>query len=203
MVGKIKSFEPLKGCGIITTLTCEELPIYSKNVNMNGAVVLNKNDVVEYELGTDENGNPQAVNVSVIQKVEYAVKLSKLTFKDFGVDVKNNILDIPKCEEHDEYCVLKFENEEEIRDSICRHVCTSGKYPCGVAVLRKNNQVLIGYSDKEKPSEFCRFQNYGIKDAPKDQQYFSVGELLTKTYQLSNYGIMVELEDSFYQAIME
>lgn len=203
MVGKIKSFEPLKGCGIITTLTCEELPIYSRNVNMNGAVVLNKNDVVEYELGIDENGNPQAVNVSVIQKVEYAVKLSKLTFKDFGVDVKNNILDIPKCEEHDEYCVLKFENEEEIRDSICRHVCTSGKYPCGVAVLRKNNQVLIGYSDKEKISEFCRFQNYGIKDAPKDQQYLSVGELLTKTYQLSNYGIMVELEDSFYQAIME
>ena len=203
MVGKIKSFELLKGCGIITTLTGEELQVQARNVNMNGAVVLNKNDVVEYEFGTDENGNSQAVNVSVIQKVEYAVKLSKLTFKDFGVDVKNNILDIPKCEEHDEYCVLKFENEEEIRDSICRHVCTSGKYPCGVAVLRKNNQVLIGYSDKEKPSEFCRFQNYGIKDAPKDQQYLSVGELLTKTYQLSNYGIMVELEDSFYQAIME
>ena len=203
MVGKIKRFEPLKGCGIITTLTGEELPVQSRNVNMTASVVLKKNDVVEYELGTDDNGKPQAVNVSLTFRPEYAVKLSKLTFKDFGVDVKNNILDIPKCEEHDEYCVLKFENEEEIRDSICRHVCTSGKYPCGVAVLRKNNQVLIGYSDKEKPSEFCRFQNYGIKDAPKDQQYLSVGELLTKTYQLSNYGIMVELEDSFYQAIME
>lgn len=202
MVGKIKSFEPLKGCGIITTLTGEELPVHSRNVNMDGAVVLNKNDVVEYELGTDENGNPQAVNVSVIQKVEYAVKLSKLTFKDFGVDIKNNILNPPKSH-CDEYCVFKYENEEGIRDSICRHVCTSGKYPCGVAVLRKNNQVLIGYSDKEKPTEFCRFQNYGIKDAPKDQQYLSVGELLTKTYQLESYGIMVELEDNFYHAIME
>ncbi|MBQ4523777.1 MAG: cold shock domain-containing protein [Lachnospiraceae bacterium] len=203
MIGKIMSFEPLKGCGIITTLTGEELPVQARNVNMNGAVVLHKNDVVEYELGTDDNGNPQAVNVSVIQKAEYAVKLSRLTFKDFGVDIKNNILDVPKCENHDEYCVFRFENEEELRDSICRHVCTSGKYPCGVAVLRKNNQVLVGYSDKDKPSEFCRFQNYGIKDAPKDQQYLSVGELLTKTYELENYGIMLELEDNFYHAIME
>ena len=203
MVGKIKSFELLKGYGIITTLTGEELPVQARNVNMNGAVVLNKNDVVEYELGTDENGKPQAVNVSVIQKVEYAVKLSKLTFKDFGVDVQNNVLDVPKCEKHDEYCIFKFENEEELRDSICRYVCISGKYSCGVAVLRKNNQVLIGYSDKDKPSEFCRFQNYGIKDAPKDQQYLAVGELVTKSYKMEHYGIMVELEDNFYQAIME
>lgn len=203
MVGKIKSFEPLKGCGIITTLTGEELPVQSRNINMDGAVVLHKNDVVEYELETDENGNPQAVNVSVIHKVEYAVKLSKLTFNDFGVDIKNNILNPPKCETHDEYCLVKYENEEELRDSICRYVCTSGKYPCGVAVLRKNNQVLIGYSDKDKPSEFCIFQNYGIKDAQKEQQYLAVGQLLTKTFKLDNYGIMVELEDNFYQAIME
>lgn len=203
MIGKIKSFELLKGCGIITTLTGEELPVQARNVNMNGAVVLNKNDVVEYELGTDENGKPQAVNVSVVQKIEYAVKLSKLTFKDFGVDIKNNILNPPKCEEHDEYCLMKYENEEELKDAICRFVCTSGKFPCGVAVLRKNNQVLIGVSDTEKPSELCRFQHFGIKEAPKDKQYLSVGELLTKTYELSNYGIMVELEDDFYQTIME
>lgn len=203
MTGKIKSFEPLKGCGIITTLTGEELPVQSRNVNMNASVVLNKNDVVEYELGTDENGNPQAVNVSLTFRPEYTVKLSNLTFKDFGVDVKNNILNPPKCETHDEYCLMKHENEEELRDIICRFVCTSGKYPCGVAVLRKNNQVLIGYSDKEKPTELCRFQNFGIKDALKDQQYIAVGELLTKTYKLENYGIVVELENNFYQAIME
>lgn len=203
MTGKIKSFEPLKGCGIITTLTGEELAVKSINVNMGGSVVLKKNDVVEYELGTDENSKPQAVNVSLTFRPEYAAKLSRLTFKDFGVDVKKNILNPPKCEEHDEYCLMKHENEEELRDSICQYVCTSGKYPCGVAVLRKNNQVLIGCSDKEKPTEFCRFQNYGIKDAPKDQQYLSVGELLTRTYKLENYGIMVELEDNFYQAIME
>lgn len=203
MVGKIKSFEPLKGCGIITTLTGEELPVQSRNVNMDGAVVLNKNDVVEYELGTDENGKSQAVNVSIIQKAEYAVKLSKLTFKDFGVDVKNNILNSPKCESHDEYCLFKYETVEELQGSICRLVCFSGKYPCGVAVLKRDNSVVIGYSDEEKPTENCRFKVYGIKDAPKDQQYLSVGELLTKTYGLGNYGIMVELEDNFYQAIME
>lgn len=203
MVGKIKSFEQLKGYGIITTLTGEELPVQARNVNMNGIVVLNKNDVVEYELGTDENGKPQAVNVSVIQKIEYAVKLSKLKFKDFGVNIKNNILNPPKCENHNEYCLMKYESEEELRDSICRHVCTNGKYPCGVAVLRKNNQILIGVSDAEKPTEICRFQHFGIKEAPKDQQYLAVGELLTKTYELSNYGIMVELEDNFYQTIME
>lgn len=203
MVGKIKSFEPLKCCGIITTLTGEELPVQSRNVKMTALVVLKKNDVVEYELGTGDNGKPQAVNVSLTFRPEYAVKLSKLTFKDFGVDVKNNILDIPKCETHDEYCVLKFENEEEIRDNICCYVCTSSKYPCGVAVLRKNNEVLISYSDKDKPSDICRFQNYGIKDAPKKQQCLAVGELLTKTYKLSNYGIIVELENNYYQAIME
>lgn len=203
MVGKIKSFEPLKGYGVITTLTGEELPVHSRNVDMDGAVVLNKNDVVEYELGTDENGNPQAVNVSVIQKVEYAVKLSKLTFKDFGVDIKNNIIDVPKCEEHDEYCLFKYETVEELQNSLCRLVCFSGKYPCGVAVLRRDNSIVVGYSDEEKPTENCRFKVYGIKDEPKDKQYLCVGELLTKTYQLENYGIIVELEDNFYQAIME
>ena len=202
MVGKIKSFELLKGYGIITTLTGEELPVQARNVNMNGAVVLNKNDVVEYELGTDESGKPQAVNVSVIQKVEYAVKLSKLTFKDFGLDIKNNILNPPKSN-CDEYCLVKLENTKEVQDYITYLVCENDKQPCGVAVFRKNNQVLISYSDTEKPTDICRFQNYGIKDAPKDQQYLAVGELLTKTYKLENYGIMVELEDSFYQAIME
>lgn len=203
MTGKIKSFEPLKGCGIITTLTGEELPVQSRNVNMTASVVLKKNDVVEYELGTDDNGNPQAVNVSLTFRPEYAVKLSKLTFKDFGVDIKNNILNPPKCENHDEYCVFKYESVEELQNSICRLMCFSGKYPCGVAVLRRDNSVVMGYSDEEKPTENCRFKVYGIKDAPKDQQYLSVGELLTKTYGLENYGIMVELEDNFYQAIME
>lgn len=203
MTGKIKSFDPLKGCGIINTLTGTELPVQAINVNMNGAVVLKKNDIVEYEIGTDDNSKEQAINVSLVYRPEYAVKLSKLKFKDFGLDVKNNILNPPKCETHDEYCLMKHENEEELRDTICQFVCTSGRFPCGVAVLTKNNQVLIGYSDKEKPTELCRFQHYGFKDAPKEQQYLSVEELLTKTYELGNYGVMVELEDNFYQTIMD
>lgn len=203
MTGKVKSFDPLKGCGIIITLTGNEIPVKAINVNMNGVVVLKKNDIVEYELGTDDNGNEQVVNVSLVHRPEYAVKLSKLKFKDFGLDVKNNILNPPKCETHDEYCLMKYSNTEELQDSLCHFVCKSGKYPCGVAVLRRDNSVVIGYSDKEKPTELCRFQRYGIKDAPKDQQYLSIGELLTKTYGLENYGVMVELEDNFYQTIMD
>lgn len=203
MIGKIKSFEPLKGCGIVTTLTGKELPVQSINVNMSGVVVLNKNDIVEYELGTDDNGKEQAVNVSLIFKGEYAVKLSKLKFEDFGLDIKSNILNPPKCETHDEYCLVKYPNAEELQNNLCRLVCNSNKYPCGVAVIKRDNSIVVGYSDSEKPTEICRFKVFGIKDAPKKQQNLSVGELVTKTYGLENYGIMVELEDDFYQTIMD
>lgn len=203
MKGKVKSFEPLKGCGIITTLTGKELPVQSKNVNMSGIVVLSKNDVVEYELGTENDEKEQVINVSLISKAEYAVKLSKLRFKDFGLDVTNNILNPPKCITHDEYCLMKYANTEELQNSLCRLVCNSGKYPCGVAVLKRDNSVVIGYSDAENPTEICRFKVFGIKEASKEQQYLSIGELVTKTYGLENYGIIVELEDDFYQIIMD
>lgn len=203
MIGRVKIFEPLKGCGIITTLTDSELPVKAINVNMNGVVVLKKNDIVEYELETDDNGKEQAVNVSLVHRPEYAVKLSKLKFEDFGLDASKNILNPPKCETHDEYCILKNSNTKELQDILCHLICESGKFPCGVAVLKQDNSVVIGYSDAESPTEVCRFQRYGIKDAPKDQQYLSIGELLTKTYGLENYGVMVELEDNFYQTIMD
>ena len=77
MIGKVKEFNTLSGCGVITTLTGKELPVQSKNVNMSGIVVLNKNDVVEYELGTDDNDKEQAINVSLISKAEYAVKIGR------------------------------------------------------------------------------------------------------------------------------
>lgn len=70
-------------------------------------------------------------------------------------------------------------------------------------VLRKDNTVLIGFSDKEKPTILCGYKAYGIKDAPKEQQYLSVGELVTRTHELKHYGVMIELEDNFYQTIME
>ena len=133
-----------------------------------------------------------------------SVKLSKLKFKDFGLDIKKNFLDPPKCDcGCDVYAVLKCVNTDELQDSICRSVCQSGKYPCGVVVLRKDNTVLIGFSDKEKPTILCGYKAYGFKDAPKEQQYLSIGELVTKTYELEHYGVMVELEDNFYQTIMD
>ena len=203
MTGKIKSFEPLTGCGIIITLTGNKIPVKAINVNMNGVVVLKKNDIVEYELGSDDSGKEQAMNVSLTYRPEYAVKLSKLKFKNFGLDVSNNILNPTKCETNDEYCLMKYSNTEELQDGICHLVCKSGKYPCGVAVLRRDNSVVVGYSDAEKPTETCIFNVFGIKDAPKEKQCLSVGELLTKTYGLENYGLMVELEDDFYQTIMD
>jgi len=203
MIGKVKEFNTLSGCGVITTLTGKELPVQSKNVNMSCIVVLNKNDVVEYELGTDDNDKEQAINVSLISKAEYAVKLSKVKFKDFGLSIKNNILNPPKCETHDEYCLMKYTNTEELQNGICRLVCNSGKYPCGVVAVKRDNSVVMGYSDAEEPAGICRFKIFGIKEAPKEQQYLSVGELITKTFRLENYGIILELEDNFYQTIMD
>lgn len=131
------------------------------------------------------------------------MELSKLKFKDFGLDVKNNILNPPKSECCGEYGLMKFSTNDELQHGICRLVCKSGKSPCGVAVLKRNNQIVMGFSDDDKPTEICRFKYYEIKDAPREEQYLSVGELVTRTFELENYGIMVELEDDFYQTIMD
>lgn len=160
------------------------------------------NDVVEFELGTDENGNEEAVNVSLITKAKYAIELSKLRFKDFGLDIKNNILNPPKsC--HDEYCLVKLEDVQELRDYFGDLVCECDKQPCCVVVLKNDNTVIIIYSDKEYSKLFYTYRTFGIKEAPKEQQYLAVGELVTKSYKMEHYGIMLELEDNFYQTIMK
>lgn len=203
MVGRIKSWTRIPdACGTIVSLSGKEIPVRAKNVIVSGSAVFGLNDVVHFELGTDENGKEEAVNVSLISKAKYAVELSKLRFKDFGLDIKNNILN-PAKSNCDEYCLVKWESTKELQDNICHYVCKSDKNPCCVAVLRKDNTIVIGYTDKEKPTEICKFQNYGFKDAPKDQQYLAVGELVTKTYGLEHYGVMVELENNFYQTIMK
>lgn len=133
-----------------------------------------------------------------------SLKLSKLKFRDFGLDIKKNFLDPPKCDcGCGEYGLLKCDNSNELKDNICHMVCESGKYPCGVVVLRKDNTILVGFSDTEKPTMLCRYKAYGFKDAPREQQYLSIGELITKTYALEHYGVIIELEDNFYQTIME
>ena len=121
MVGRIKSWTPIPdACGIIVSLSGKEIPLRAKNVIVSGAVVFGLNDVVEFELGTDENGNEEAVNVSLVTKAKYAIELSKLQFKDFGLDIKNNILNPPKsC--HDEYGLVKWENIKELQDNICHY----------------------------------------------------------------------------------
>lgn len=204
MVGRIKSWISIPdACGIIVSLSGKEIPVRAKNVIVSGAAVFFcLNDVVEFELGIDENGNEEAVNVSLITRAKYAIELSKLRFKDFGLDIKNNILNPPKSN-CDEYCLMKWENAKELQDNITCFICESNKQPSCVAVLKRDNSVVIGYSDEENPTETCRFKVWGIKDAPKDQQYLAVGELITKSYKMEHYGIMVELEDNFYQTIMK
>ena len=133
-----------------------------------------------------------------------SVKLSELKFKDFGLDIKKNFLNPSKCEcGCDAYGLMKCDNTKELQDSLCHLVCESGKYPCGVVVIRKDNTVLVGFSHKEKPTLLCGYRSYAFKDAPKEWQYLSVGELVTKIYELEHYGIMIELEDNFYQTVME
>ena len=202
MVGRIKSWISIPdACGIIVSLSGKEIPVRAKNVIVSGAAVFSLNDVVEFELGADENGNEEAINVSLITKAKYAIELSKLRFKDFGLDIKNNILNPAKscCDEY----LVKLENAKELQDYITYLVCESDKHPCCVAVLRESGIVVVGYSDKERPTEICKFQRYGIGNVQKDQQYLAIGELITNSYKMEHYGILVELKNNLYQTIMK
>ena len=67
MVGKIKWFNTEKGYGfIVTNEGGSDIFVHYRDVRMEGPVVLEVGQKVDFEMGVSPNGEPTAVNVSII-----------------------------------------------------------------------------------------------------------------------------------------
>lgn len=92
MQGVVKFFNRNKGWGFITDMDGKDVFVHHSNIVMDGFRYLSIDDIVNYELGTGNNGREQAVNVTQIltrQMVEDSLKKENLyiqTTKDsYGV----------------------------------------------------------------------------------------------------------------------
>lgn len=92
MQGVVKFFNRNKGWGFITDMDGKDVFVHHSNIVMDGFRYLSIDDIVNYELGTGNNGREQAVNVIQIltrQMVEDSLKKENLciqTTKDsYGV----------------------------------------------------------------------------------------------------------------------
>lgn len=67
MTATTKWFNTQKGYGFITDLDSkEDLFVHHSNIVMDGFRYLNEDDIVNYDVGTNNNGREQAVNVRPI-----------------------------------------------------------------------------------------------------------------------------------------
>lgn len=92
MQGTVKWFNNQKGCGFITDSEGKEHFVHHSNIIMDGFRHLNEDDVVNFELGTGNDGREQAVSVIPVltrKMVEDVLKKDNLhiqTMKDgYGV----------------------------------------------------------------------------------------------------------------------
>ena len=68
MKGTVKFFDGTKGWGFITDESGNDVFVHYSSIQMEGSKSLNKNDVVEFEIGEDKDGRTQAVNVKVVSE---------------------------------------------------------------------------------------------------------------------------------------
>lgn len=66
MKGTVKFFDGTKGWGFITDENKNDVFVHYSNIIMDGRKSLNKNDIVEFEIGEGKDGRTQAVNVKKI-----------------------------------------------------------------------------------------------------------------------------------------
>lgn len=104
MQGTVKWFNSQKGYGFIIDLDGKEIFVHHSNIVMDGFRHLNEDDVVNFELGTGNDGRQQAINVKPIltmRMIEDSLKednLHVVTMKDaYGVTMYqvvdgNNVL---------------------------------------------------------------------------------------------------------------
>lgn len=104
MQGTVKWFNNQKGYGFITDSEDKDIFVHHSNIVMDGFRYLNEDDIVNFELGTGNDGREQAVNVKPIltrKMVEDSLKEEGLhiqTMKDTSKGTKylvvnaNNII---------------------------------------------------------------------------------------------------------------
>lgn len=66
MRGTVKWFNALKGWGFITDSEGKDIFVHHTNIVMPGFRTLDQGDIVDFEIGTDNNGREQAVNVVTV-----------------------------------------------------------------------------------------------------------------------------------------
>lgn len=85
MQGTVKWFHSQKGYGFITNLDdVKDVFFHHSNIQMDGFRCLDSDDIVNFELGTGNNGREQAVNVTSVltmKMVEGSLKEEKLYVK--------------------------------------------------------------------------------------------------------------------------
>lgn len=94
MQGTTKWFDAQKGYGFITDSEDKEHFVHHSNIIMDGFRHLNEEDIVNFELGTGNNGREQAINVKPIltmKMIKGSLKEENLYVKEFKAD-KNTIV---------------------------------------------------------------------------------------------------------------
>lgn len=84
MQGTVKWFNLQKGFGFITDSEGKEHFVHQSSIIMKGFRHLNEDDIVNFELGTDNKGREQAVNVQPF----LTMKMVKDSLKEESLQVK-------------------------------------------------------------------------------------------------------------------
>lgn len=85
MQGTCKWFDSQKGYGFITDSEGKDVFVHHSSIIMDKFRYLNEDDIVNYELGTGNNGREQAINVKPI----LTMRMIKDSLKEDGLYVKN------------------------------------------------------------------------------------------------------------------
>lgn len=92
MQGTVKFFNSQRGWGFIWCSKGKDIFVHHSNIIMDGFRTLDKGDIVDFEIGTGNDGRNQAVNVTpilTIKMVENALKEKNLQIV-IDPNVRNN-----------------------------------------------------------------------------------------------------------------
>lgn len=85
MKGTVKFFDTNKGWGFITDSDGKDVFVHHTSIKMDRFRYLNEDDIVNFELGTGDDGREQAINVQPI----LTMKMIEDSLKAEGLHVRN------------------------------------------------------------------------------------------------------------------